>query len=93
MNDITIEQALINEASLTDRIRTQVKEYLTQHQRGDMDKVYRDLMAEIEKPLFETVMRHTRNNQSEAARVLGLSRGTLRKKLKQYFGSCYVATR
>jgi Fis family transcriptional regulator len=29
-------------------------------------------------------MKYTRNNQSEAARMLGLSRGTLRTKLKKF---------
>jgi len=46
--------------------------------------LYQMVLAEIEQPLLETVLRHTRGNQSKAAAVLGLNRGTLRKKLKQY---------
>jgi Fis family transcriptional regulator len=42
------------------------------------------VLEEVEPPLLRAVLRHTRNNQSKAARMLGLSRGTLRKKLKQY---------
>jgi Fis family transcriptional regulator len=34
--------------------------------------------------LLETVMKYTRDNQTKASTVLGLNRGTLRKKLKQY---------
>jgi Fis family transcriptional regulator len=30
------------------------------------------------------VLEYTKNNQSKAAEILGLNRGTLRKKLKQY---------
>ena len=41
-------------------------------------------MHQVEAPLFECVMQHTHDNQSKAAAVLGLNRGTLRKKLKQY---------
>jgi Fis family transcriptional regulator len=42
------------------------------------------VMAEVERPMLASVMRHVGGNQSRAADVLGLSRGTLRKKLLQY---------
>ncbi|MFW6258516.1 MAG: helix-turn-helix domain-containing protein [Halochromatium sp.] len=32
---------------------------------------------------MEAVLEHTRGNQSAAAAILGISRGTLRKKLAQ----------
>jgi len=41
-------------------------------------------MREVERPLFETVMDYADGNQSEAADILGINRGTLRKKLKSY---------
>src|SRR5690625_2633824 len=41
-------------------------------------------MTEVEPPLLEIVWKDTRHNQTRAAQVLGLNRGTLRKKLKQY---------
>ncbi|UTW44312.1 DNA-binding transcriptional regulator Fis [bacterium SCSIO 12696] len=46
--------------------------------------LYDLVISEVEQPLLETVMAYTRNNQSKAAQILGLNRGTLRKKLKQY---------
>jgi Fis family transcriptional regulator, factor for inversion stimulation protein len=42
------------------------------------------VMAEVERPMLASVMHHVGGNQSRAADVLGLSRGTLRKKLIQY---------
>jgi Fis family transcriptional regulator len=42
------------------------------------------VLSQVEEPLMNAVMRYTRNNQSKASTVLGLNRGTLRKKLKQY---------
>ena len=39
---------------------------------------------EVERPLFEAVMQHTRGNQSKAAKLLGINRSTLRKKLEHY---------
>jgi len=46
--------------------------------------LYDKVMSEIEKPLFSTIMDHCDHNQSKAASCLGINRGTLRKKLKQY---------
>lgn len=50
-------------------------------------ELYQLVLKEIEVPLLKTVMHYVRGNQSKAAQVLGLSRGTLRKKLKEY-GLC-----
>jgi len=51
------------------------------HFNGDL---YELITSEVEKPLVEKVMIYTKNNQSNAASILGISRGTLRKKIKQY---------
>ena len=48
--------------------------------RGLFDLV----MAEVERPMLASVMRHVGGNQCRAAEVLGLSRGTLRKKLVRH---------
>ncbi len=45
---------------------------------------YMILLEEIEKPLLEVLINHTHYNQVKMAHILGISRGTLRKKLKQY---------
>ena len=45
---------------------------------------YSILLEEIERPLLETLINHTHYNQVKMAQILGISRGTLRKKLKQY---------
>lgn len=46
--------------------------------------LYEKVISEIEKPLIETIMNYCGHNQSKAASCLGINRGTLRKKLKQY---------
>lgn len=46
--------------------------------------LYDLVIAEVERPLLESVMRHAGGNQSKAARYLGINRNTLRKKLGQY---------
>ena len=44
--------------------------------------VFEMVMKEVEKPLLEEVMIHCNWNQSEASKMLGINRGTLRTKLK-----------
>ena len=46
--------------------------------------VYQLVLNEIEPPLLSSVMRFSSNNQSKAARILGINRTTLRTKLKKY---------
>jgi Fis family transcriptional regulator len=46
--------------------------------------VYEMVLAEVEKPLLEIVMRHAKSNQCKASEILGINRNTLRKKLKLY---------
>ena len=41
-------------------------------------------IQEVEAPLFKAVMNYTKGNQSKAAEMLGINRGTLRKKLRIY---------
>lgn len=54
---------------------------LNGHKPGDL---YQLVLGEVEKPLFEAVLDYTNGNQSEAAEILGINRGTLRKKLRSY---------
>ncbi len=46
--------------------------------------LYKMVIGEAEHALLAIVMRRTRNNQSKAAKILNINRGTLRKKLKAY---------
>ncbi|MGE3920493.1 MAG: DNA-binding transcriptional regulator Fis [Gammaproteobacteria bacterium] len=46
--------------------------------------LYDMVIAEVEAPLLAAIMSFTKGNQSRAAVLLGISRGTLRKKLKIY---------
>lgn len=46
--------------------------------------LYELVLREVEEPLFRAVMSYAEGNQSHAATILGINRGTLRKKLKEY---------
>ena len=68
-------------SALTDEA---LKSYLKSLNGHKPAELYQLVMGEVEKPLFKTVMDYTGGNQSQAAEILGINRGTLRKKLKNY---------
>ena len=47
-------------------------------------ELYDMVLHQVEEPLFKAVLNYTQHNQSHAAAMLGLNRGTLRKKLRQH---------
>jgi Fis family transcriptional regulator len=57
--------------------------YLREAMREKQTDLYEKLHTELDKHLVEYVLAHTKENQSEAARVLGINRLTLRKKISQ----------
>lgn len=69
---------------LHDSVRQALEHYMLQLKGESPSNLYNLILAEVEAPLMEAVMEYTNNNQSRAAIILGLSRGTLRKKLKEY---------
>jgi Fis family transcriptional regulator len=54
---------------------------LNGHKPGQL---YDLVIREVEEPLFKAVLDYAEGNQSRAADILGINRGTLRKKLKTY---------
>lgn len=69
---------------LHDSVRQALESYFVQLKGQAPNNLYELVLAEVEVPLIQAVMEFTRGNQSRAAILLGLSRGTLRKKLKIY---------
>lgn len=58
--------------------------YFSKLEGEEPANLYNLVLAEMEIPLLKMVMRFTSSNQSRAAKILGLSRGTLRKKLAMH---------
>ncbi len=73
-----------NGVLLSDHVRIAVEDYFAQIEGYPVNDLYAIVITEVEKPLIETVLDYARHNQSKAAKVLGLSRSTLRKKMTQY---------
>ena len=65
-------------------VRAALELYLHNVDGREATDLYQRMTEELERPLLEAVLNHSGGNQARAARMLGLNRGTLRKKLKQY---------
>jgi len=70
--------------SLADCMRSSLEAYFSDLDGQAVTGVYEMVINEVERPLLKTVLERTRGNQSEAARVLGINRATLRKKLRHH---------
>ena len=70
--------------SLREAIDVFVRRYLDEMDGEMGNDFYNLVLSQVEEPLLTAVMEYTRNNQTRAAQMLGLNRGTLRKKLKQH---------
>lgn len=70
--------------SLAQHVKDLFQNYVRSLQGETPCDIYNLFLTEFEKPFLESVLTYTRHNQSKAALFLGISRGTLRKKLKQY---------
>lgn len=71
--------------TLRGSVERAMNNYFSHLDGQDATNVYEMVLSEVEAPLFKAVMSYVQGNQSKAATLLGLNRGTLRKKLKQYY--------
>ncbi len=72
------------ESTLRSEVEKSLRRYFQHLGNEPVTDLHQMVMAEVEAPLLEAVMRYTGNNQSKASIMLGLNRGTLRTKLKRY---------
>ncbi|WP_110687064.1 DNA-binding transcriptional regulator Fis [Salinicola aestuarinus] len=73
-----------SQGTLRECVEHVMERYFAHLEGESVTHLYPMVLAEVEAPLLEVVMRHVEGNQTRAAELLGLNRGTLRKKLKQY---------
>lgn len=78
--------AVTNEARkpLHYHVQQAVEQYFVELEGETATNLYQTILQEVERPLLEVVLQQTQGNQSKTAKILGLNRGTLRKKLQQY---------
>jgi two-component system nitrogen regulation response regulator GlnG len=72
-----------NDVTLIDAVDRHLQALFAAHgDRLPPDGMYDRVISEVERPLLSLALGATRGNQLRAARLLGLNRNTLRKKIK-----------
>lgn len=74
----------VGSQSLRNSVRESLRQYFIRLEGQTPANLYELVLAEVEQPMLEMVLQYTGQNQSKAAKILGISRGTLRKKMAQY---------
>ena len=77
------------EQGLQELLYNLVTRFLAENKNKSVSDLYDMILSEVEPPLLQAVMEKRRGNQLQAAKMLGISRGTMRKKLQRYFGTKY----
>ena len=74
----------LNNKPLSEVTDSALKRYLESLNGDDPANLYQLVMGEVERPLLRNALDYAGGNKSQAAKILGINRGTLRKKLKFY---------
>ena len=69
---------------LSVQVAKSMQKYFKELDGEKATNIYEMVLKEVEQPLLETVMKECKGNQTLASQILGLNRGTLRTKLKNY---------
>ena len=79
-----LSRSISKDIPLRDHAEDALQKYF-ESLNGDRPAALYDLvMREVEEPLFRAVLDYSSGNQCRAAAILGINRGTLRKKLRQF---------
>ncbi len=85
----TAIDSIKQDQGLQDLVYDLVSKFLAENKNKSITDLYDMILCEVEPPLLQAVMEKRRGNQLQAAKMLGISRGTIRKKLLRYFGTKY----
>ena len=71
----------LTDLSFEETVRRKLETFLQQTSLLESGDLHARIISQVEKPLIELVLEHTRSNQLKAAELLGINRNTLRKKM------------
>jgi DNA-binding protein Fis len=86
LGDQSMEEGAIDpkDVSLASYVEKKLGDFVRAMNVGSGKNLYPTLMRAVERPLIELALRETNGNQIKAARLLGLNRNTLRKKITEF---------
>lgn len=61
---------------------SEIESFVLQQVKENSNEIYSDTLAMMESILIKTILKHTGGNQSRAAELLGITRGSLRTKIR-----------
>ena len=70
--------------SLEAVVESKISRFLDQIGTFYPENLHELIIKKVEKPLLGQILKRTGGNQVHAARILGINRNTLRKKMKMY---------
>jgi Fis family transcriptional regulator, factor for inversion stimulation protein len=79
---VKINNATKANSNLNEQISASINQLLKQTNNNITEDLYKIVIESVEKPLIVNILKHTNGNQTLAAKILGISRITLRKKIK-----------
>ena len=86
MGEQAVEESVADpkDANLASYVEKKLGDFVRAMNVGSGKNLYPTLMRAVERPLIELALRETNGNQLKAARLLGLNRNTLRKKILEF---------
>ncbi|MDR1235766.1 MAG: Fis family transcriptional regulator [Holosporaceae bacterium] len=71
-----------SEVGFSKRIEKHLEKYFAMHKDGNIPpRIYHRIIEEVERALFSVALKHSEGNHLKAAKMLGINRNTLRKKI------------
>lgn len=82
--EIRLDAGTIENMSMEKIVEVKLKKVIQKLNLENLKGFYNIVIEEVEKPMFHLILDNVQWNQIKAARILGINRNTLRKKLKRY---------
>lgn len=74
----------LDKYSMEDVVELKISRFLDQLGNLNPENMHNLILSKVEKPLLTQILRRVGGNQVQAAKVLGINRNTLRKKMKSH---------
>ncbi|MCA9524278.1 MAG: Fis family transcriptional regulator [Myxococcales bacterium] len=76
-------ERILERISLEDLVYHRLKPVFDRLDLAQVDSFYKFVIGQVERPLIRLALEKSNGNQSQAAKILGINRNTLRKKITQ----------